>query len=65
MRAEIFPFGYREPQFVLMLLPDLGSPLREFCLEARPCALVLAVVLVLEKPERFLRADSCATRAKS
>ncbi len=51
--TEAFLFGLSRPQRIFVLLPDLGSPLREFRLEARPCALVLAVVLVLEQPEGF------------
>ena len=52
--GEVVLFRLREPQFVLVLLPDLRSPLRQFCLEARPRGLVLAVVFVLEQAEGFL-----------
>ena len=51
--SEIILFGLRQTQFVAVVLPDLGGPLREFRLEARPCGLVLAVVLVLEQPKSF------------
>jgi hypothetical protein len=49
-------------QFVLVSLSDLGGSFRQFRLESSPCGLVLMIVLVLEQPERLLRAelrDSC------
>src|SRR5208282_1123378 len=46
---EVIPLGLCRPKCVFLLLPDLGSPLRQFGFKARPCALVLAVVLALEQ----------------
>jgi len=37
-----------------MTLSDLGGSLREFSFEARPSALVLTVMFVLEEAEGFL-----------
>lgn len=46
---QVILVGLRRPQCVFVLLPDLGGALREFCLEARPCVLVLSVVPILEQ----------------
>jgi len=54
---EVIPVGLRRPQGIFVLLPDLSNTLREFCLEARPCVLVLSVVPVLKQPEGFLGAE--------
>ena len=44
----------RETDFVFVLLPNLGSALRQFRLEARPCSLFLAAMFLREQAEGFL-----------
>jgi len=38
---QTIPFGLCGAQVILVALPHLGSPPRQFCLESRPCTLVL------------------------
>ena len=57
--GEVVPVGLSRTQFILVALSDLGSPLRQFRFETRPCGLVLTVVLVLEQSESFLGTKLC------
>ena len=50
----------RETEFVFLLLPDLGSPLRQFRFEARPCASGARwSCLLLEQAECFFGGKLC------
>ena len=51
--SEVVPVGLGGAQFILVSLSDLGGPLRQFRLEARPRALVVMIVFALEQAERF------------